>query len=107
MTAAVTVGYVGMTHLGLCSAISAASKGFSTVGFAPDRQLVDAINAGRLPVVEPELDDLLRANRERIGFVFEPTRLAQCDVIYVAPDIPTDDRGGSDLSPLIALLELA
>jgi UDPglucose 6-dehydrogenase len=95
-----------MTHLGLCSAIAAASKGFSTIGFAPDQKLISAINAGLLPVAEPELDDLLRTNRERLTFVSDPTRLAQCDVIYVAPDIPTDDTGGSDLSPLIALLDL-
>lgn len=107
MTGAVKVGYVGMTHLGLCSAIGAASKGFSIVGFAPDRKLVEALSAGRLPVVEPGIDDMLRDNRDHIAFVSEPSRLAECDVIYVAPDVQTDDRGGSDLAPLIALLDLA
>lgn len=107
MTQAVKVGYVGMTHLGLCSAIGAASKGFSIVGFTPDRQLAEALSAGRLPVVEPEIDDMLRDNCDHITFVDEPSRLAECDVIYVAPDVPTDDRGGSDLAPLVSLLDLA
>lgn len=107
MTASVKLGYVGMTHLGLCSAVGASSKGFPTVGFTPDQQLVEALRAGRLPVVEPEIDDLLRDNRGRITFESDPAKLAQCDVIYVAPDVPTDDQGGSDLTPLIALLDLA
>ena len=61
-----TVAYAGMTHLGLCSAIAAASKGFTTFGFTPDRALAAAIEAGRLPVVEPDLDALLAAHRSRI-----------------------------------------
>jgi UDPglucose 6-dehydrogenase len=58
-------------------------------------------------VVEPELDDLLARHREKISFVADPARLSACDVIYVAPDVPTDDQGGSDLKTLDALLKLA
>jgi UDPglucose 6-dehydrogenase len=101
-----TIGYAGMTHLGLCSAIAAASKGFTTLGFDPDAALVGKLMADELPVVEPELDDLLAAHRARISFSADGASLAQCDVIYVAPDVPTDDAGGSDLSGLDRLLEL-
>lgn len=100
------IGFVGMTHLGLCSAIAAASKGFKVVGFTPDADLAAALEAGRLPVVEPELDDLLRAYRGNISFTADPAALAACALIYVAPDIPTDDKGASDLTPLITLLDL-
>jgi UDPglucose 6-dehydrogenase len=101
------IAYVGMTHLGLCSAVAAASKGFSTLGVDLDPALVARIEAGMLPVVEPELDDLLGRNRGQITFVSDPARLKGCDVIYVAPDVPTDDQGGSDLTTLDALLKLA
>ncbi len=63
MTASPKIAYVGMTHLGLCSSISAASKGFQTLGFDVDPDLVGQLEQGRLPVNEPELDDLLRDNR--------------------------------------------
>ena len=101
------IGYVGMTHLGICSGIAAASKGFTTIGFTPDGALAEALAAGRLPVVEPGLDDLLAANGERMAFTSDAGCLADCDVVYVAPDIPTDNKGGSDLAPLEALLDLA
>ncbi|MDB5602247.1 MAG: UDP-glucose/GDP-mannose dehydrogenase [Xanthobacteraceae bacterium] len=107
MTNLARIAYVGMTHLGICSAIAAASKGFSTIGFSPEEDLVARLGAGQLPVVEPELDALLRDHRERITFTSDPATLGDCDVIYVAPDIPTDHTGRSDLSPLNVLLDLA
>lgn len=100
------VGYVGMTHLGLCSSIAAASKGFDTLCFDPQADLIGKLDAGQLPVVEPELDDLLRDNRARISFSADAARLRGCDVVYVAPDVATDDAGGSDLSTLDRLLAL-
>lgn len=107
MTMNPRVGYVGMTHLGICSAVAAASKGFATVCYSPDGDLIARLDAGKLPVVEPDLDDLLRQNRERLTFSSEPAALGACDVIYVAPDVPTDDNGVSDLAPLNDLLDLA
>ena len=105
MSASPTVAYAGMTHLGLCSAVASASKGFTTIGFDPDAALVANLDAGRLPVVEPDLDAILSDNRNRISFTADAKRLSACDLIYVAPDVPTDDTGCSDLSGLDALLE--
>jgi UDPglucose 6-dehydrogenase len=101
------IAYVGMTHLGLCSVVAAASKGFQTLGFDPDAGLVRSLDAGKLPVIEPELDALLRDHRRHIQFSSDPTRLRECELIYIAPDVPTDDTGASDLTALDELLELA
>ena len=107
MTGLPRIAYVGMTHLGICSAIAAASKGFPTLGFSPDDELVARLATGQLPVVEPDLDGLLRDHRERMTFTSEPGALRDCDVVYISPDVPTDDAGNSDLSPLNALFDLA
>jgi UDPglucose 6-dehydrogenase len=107
MSGGPVIGYVGMTHLGLCSAVAAASKGFATRALDRDAALVGRLNAGTLPVVEPELDDLLAAHRGQIKFASDAAELRACDVVYVAPDVPTDDAGKSDLSGLDALLEFA
>lgn len=106
MSGLARVGYAGMTHLGLNSAVAAASKGFATLGFDCDPALVARLTAGDLPVLEPQLDDLLREHRGYIRFCADPGWLRDCDVIYVAPDVPTDDQGRSDLTVLDALLEL-
>jgi UDPglucose 6-dehydrogenase len=99
------IAYVGMTHLGLCSAVAAASKGFVTKAIDRDAALVARLEAGELPVVEPGLDDLLRQHRAGIRFSADAGELGACDVIYVAPDVPTDDSGKSSLAGLDSLLE--
>jgi UDPglucose 6-dehydrogenase len=99
-----TVGFAGMTHLGLVSASAVASRGFDTVCFDPDLALIGLLKSGDLPVVEPGLDDLVQANGARQRFTCEPADLAQCDVVYISPDVPTDDNGISDLGPVTALI---
>ncbi|RTL73043.1 MAG: nucleotide sugar dehydrogenase [Hyphomicrobiales bacterium] len=93
-----------MTHLGLVSAMGMATK-FDVVCYDGDSDLVGRLQAGQLPVSEPDLDDLVRSNAARHRFTSRLEDLARCDVIYVAPDIPTDDEGRSDSRGLLALIE--
>ena len=101
------LGFVGMTHLGLVSGVAAAEKGFHVVCFDPDTARIDRLVRGELPVSEPQLDSLVARNKLRLGFTADTAALAACDVVYVAPDVPTDDQGKSDLGPIDALLNLA
>jgi len=99
------IAYAGMTHLGLCSAIAAAAQGFATLGFDADASLIDRIATGELPVREPGLDELLHAHRGHISFSSDAAALRGCDLVYVAPDVPTDSIGVSDLSGIDTLLD--
>jgi len=98
------IGFAGLTHLGLVSAIGTASKGFRVIGYDVDRSRVAEIRAGRFPVVEPDLDQLAQANAERLSYTERSIDLGACDVVYIASDVPTDDRGQSDLSGISALI---
>ena len=100
------VGFAGMTHLGLVSASAVASRGFETVCFDPDPALISLLQSGDLPVVEPDLDDLVQANGARQRFTSDASDLARCDVVYVSPDVPTDDHGLSSLGPVTALIDV-
>lgn len=106
MTTLPVVGFVGMTHLGLCSAVAAASKGGDVYAFDPDAAHISRLDSGNLPVLEPSLDDLLRDHRHRIHFTAKVSDLSRCDLVYVAPDVPTDDHGESDLTSVDELLGL-
>src|SRR5262245_44330400 len=99
-----TVGFAGMTHLGLVSAAAVAGQGFKVVCFDGDQALVDRLAQRQWPVLEPGLDELIRSNGARQHFTAAPGDLAACDVIYVAPDVPTDDQGRSDVTGLTALI---
>jgi UDPglucose 6-dehydrogenase len=102
-----TVGFVGMTHLGLVSAAAGAERGFDIVGFDPDAALIARIATGTLPVLEPDLDALIARNVPRLTFTADPGALHRCDLVYVAPDVATDDRGRSDLATIERLLATA
>lgn len=101
------IGFAGMTHLGLVSGIAASEKGFDVVCFDGDASRIEPIRQGRLPVSEPQLDALLAKNASRLHFTADAAALARCDVIYIAPDVPTDDQGASDVRPIEAMLATA
>lgn len=99
------IGFAGLTHLGINSAAASAAKGFETICFAPDLALVMQLRTGQLPIVEPGLTELLQSHTAHLSYTAEPRDLCRCDVVYVAADVPTDDRGHSDLSGIRALIE--
>jgi UDPglucose 6-dehydrogenase len=101
-----TIGYMGMTHLGLCSAAAAAAHGFAVLGYDPDAERVARLRAGDLPVVEPGLPELIAAS-QRLEFSADAGALARCDVVYIAADVPTDDAGRSDLTGIERLIATA
>ncbi|NQW10033.1 MAG: UDP-glucose/GDP-mannose dehydrogenase family protein [Alphaproteobacteria bacterium] len=103
MTAPV-IAYCGMTHLGLVSGTAAAAKGFETILFDPDRAVITRLRAADLPVSEPGLDAAFAAHGARLTITAEIKDLARADVVYLAPDVPTDDTGASDLSAVKDLL---
>jgi UDPglucose 6-dehydrogenase len=100
------VGFAGMTHLGLVSASAVASAGFETICFDRDEALIASLRKGVLPVVEPDLPELIASNGARQTYTANVADIARCDVVYVAPDIATDDEGHSDASALRALIDL-
>lgn len=99
------IGYVGITHLALCSSVAAAEKGFSVLALDLDSKNVNALKDKKLPVVEPQLTELFQKNFDKFEFSSDFNMLQECDLVYVAPDIPTDEFGKSDLEPIKELIE--
>lgn len=99
------IGFAGLTHLGLNSALGAASKGFQTIGWDDAPGLVNQLKQADFPINEPRFDTLFQQVRDRITFTSEMADLNRCDVLYLAIDVPTDNTGKSDLSPVEALLD--
>jgi len=100
------IGFAGMSHLGLISSVASAEKGFQVVCFDPDKERIEALRRQELPVMEPDLTELLSKNQERLAFTENVGDLSNCDVVYIAQDVPTDDQGRSDLGPIVFLIEL-
>lgn len=92
------VAFVGMTHLGLIHAVAFSEKGFSIYGFDYNQVLIEQLNHYQLSVNEPQLNKLMRKNKERLYFTANPRDLADCDVVFISCDVPTDDEGKSHLA---------
>ncbi|MBO6563042.1 MAG: hypothetical protein JJ959_21030, partial [Nisaea sp.] len=83
------IGFAGMTHLGLNSAVAVADLGFEVIGFAETDDETARLRRGELPVMEPDLPEMLAANRDRLQFTSSPTDLSRADVVYISVDVPT------------------
>lgn len=90
------LGYVGSTAAGCI-----ASQGHSVIGVDVAQAKVDALNAGRAPVYEPGLDDLIaKAHAEgRIEAVTELNgELDDCDIAIVCVGTPSGVDGAHNMS---------
>lgn len=103
--AGLTVGFAGLSHLGIVSGCAAAEKGFNVVGYDDEAAVVDALAGGTLPVVEPDLPETFERNIDRLTFTSKPADLTVCDIVYISRDVPTDDQGISDVSAISDLIE--
>lgn len=99
------IGFAGMTHLGLVSASAAAGQGFRTIAFDPDAAMISRLKSGDLPVSEPGLPELVDAHKCNLAFSNDVAALGDCDMVYVAVDVPTDDHGQSDLTPIKLMVD--
>ena len=99
------IGFAGLSHLGIISSIATASKGFEVIAYDQRPDLCGDLALERLSVLEPDLPELLSANKARLRFTSDPAALSACDVIYFSLDVSTDQENRSDLSGLRRLIE--
>jgi UDPglucose 6-dehydrogenase len=100
------LGVIGAGWVGLVTAASFADLGHEVVvrDIVPER--VADLEAGRIPIFEAGLADLLAANRERIRYtldiaeVFDRARMA-----FVCVDTPPTHSGDADLSRVWRVVE--
>ena len=92
------IGFAGLTHLGINSAVSCAYRGFKTIGYHDDPNLVEKLNNGLPNILEPQLAELMAESKDRLNFSSDISCLHDCDLVYIAVDVPTNDTGESNLS---------
>ena len=67
MTKKLFIGFAGLTHLGIVSAVAAVSKGFQVIGYHKSKILTENLSNNILPVSEPGLQKILKnLNKNRI-----------------------------------------
>jgi UDPglucose 6-dehydrogenase len=88
------ISVVGLGKLGVPLAAVLASKGFDVIGVDLNQSFVDAMNAGKAPVEEPRLQELIDANRARLRATTNvDDAVVATDVTFVIVPTPSDSSG--------------
>ena len=82
-----TVSVIGLGYIGLPTAAMFASKKKMVIGVDVSQHAVETINAGKIHIVEPELDVLLE-NAVGTGFLTATTAAKPADVFLIAVPTP-------------------
>jgi UDPglucose 6-dehydrogenase len=111
-----TIGVIGVGWVGLVTASCFAEIGHPVVAVDIDARKIEALRSGDpLPIHEPELEELVQRNRERLHFTVETGELLEASrLLFCCVDTPPTYSGDADLSavwtvvdPLPALEERA
>jgi GDP-mannose 6-dehydrogenase len=102
------VSVFGLGYVGCVSAASLAGDGHVVIGVDVNQQKVDAVNAGRSPIVEPGLDDLLQQGvaQGRLSATTDTARaIHDSDVSLLCVGTPSRRNGSLDLCYLQRVAE--
>lgn len=101
-----TIGFVGLSHLGLVSSISTASLGYKVICYDKSEKLLSDLINKKIDINEPYLDDMLAKYYNNITFINDVSLISNCNIVYITQDIPTDNYGKSDLRLINKYLEI-
>ena len=97
-----TISVIGVGYVGLCTAISLASRGYSVVASDIDAEKINKINHGIPPFFEPGLEEKLSECIQKgtlKGLVNQTdTAILETDYTYVAVGTPSKPDGNIDLT---------
>lgn len=92
------VSVIGLGKLGGSMAAGMASRGLNVIGVDVNRHAVDAVNAGRAPVQETGLGEMIAANKARIRATLSTEEaVLGSDLSFVIVPTPSDERGAFTL----------
>ena len=88
---------IGLGYIGVPTAAVLASRGIEVVGVDVNHHTVDAINQGKIHIVEPDLDILVQASVQS-GNLRAMVQVERADVFIVAVPTPFKEDHHPDLS---------
>jgi UDPglucose 6-dehydrogenase len=92
------VSVVGLGKLGACMAAAMSHKGMDVVGVDVSEETVAAINSGRAPFHEPQLAEMIAANRGRLRATVDYAEaVAEADTTFLVVPTPSEPAGGFSL----------
>src|SRR6476660_6218654 len=87
---------VGTGYVGLTNAVALAFLGHQVTCLDIAEAKIAALSAGKIPIFEPYLEEMLAAVRERMTFTTSyEAAVPNADVVFIAVGTPTGEGGGA------------
>ncbi len=97
------IAVIGTGYVGLVTGTCLAESGNNVVCIDKDVKKIETLEAGRLPIYEPGLLELVQRNRreERLRFTTDlPLGIAVAQVVFICVGTPQDADGAADLASI-------
>ena len=96
---------VGAGYVGLVAGTCFADSGNDVICVDVDAAKIKTLNAGKVPIYEPGLEELIRKNvrEKRLSFSTDlPAAVGQSEVVFIAVGTPEGENGDADLKHVLA-----
>src|SRR5712691_6840925 len=102
------IAVVGTGYVGLVSGTCFAESGNEVICVDIDRERVEMLQAGKVPIYEPGLEELVRRNvkEQRLSFTTDLASAVQESMVsFIAVGTPMSANGAADLTGVLGAAE--
>jgi len=100
------ISIVGTGYVGLVTGTCFAETGITVTCIDVDKEKIDNLNKGVIPIYEPGLERMIQRNVEKERLFFSTSlkqNLDSCDAVFIAVGTPPDEDGSADLKYVISV----
>jgi len=100
------IAVIGTGYVGLVAGTCFAESGNTVVCVDIDQKKIDGLKAGRIPIYEPGLEEMVKHNVTEERLTFSTTTadaVRASDVIFIAVGTPPGEDGSADLKYVLAV----
>ena len=99
---------IGTGYVGLVSGVCFSEFGFNVICVDNNKQKIESLKKGQVPIYEPGLDDLMKKNTDanRLKFSYDTKEsVKNADIVFIAVGTPSKADGNADLSYIYSVVE--
>lgn len=100
------ISVVGTGYVGLVTGTCFAETGISVTCVDIDKNKIQMLNNGKVPIYEPGLEDMIQRNVEKQRLFFTTDikdSLVDCETVFIAVGTPPDEDGSADLQYVLGV----